>query len=91
MSYLSTYKLFVMNDSSTFNRLYEQKFNSNSSLKFNILINDYQAFFNYDSEIMALLSKIRDVDLKVKELFATFPDIAIKQYMRKSLILIGWM
>lgn len=86
MSYLSTYKLFVMNDSSTFNKIYEQKFNSNSSLKFNILINDYQAFFNYDSEIMALLSKIRDVDLKVKELFATFPDIAIKQYMRKSLI-----
>lgn len=86
MSYKSLYKLFVMNDSSTFNSIYQEKFNSNSTIKFDIYINENQSFFYFDKEIMALVSNIRNLDYKISEIFSDLPLIAIEQYKRKSLI-----
>ena len=42
MSYKSLYKLFVMNDNSTFNKIYNDKFNSSSTIKFDLYIHDNQ-------------------------------------------------
>ena len=86
MSYKSMYKLFVMNDNPTFNSIYNQKFNSSSTIKFDILINDNQAFFTYDKDIMSLVSRIRYMDEHINEIFFDMPLIAKEQYMRKSLI-----
>ena len=86
MSFKSLYKLFVMNDSSTFNSIYQEKFNSNSTIKFDIYINENQSFFYFDKEIMALVSNIRNLDYKISEIFSDLPLIAIEQYKRKSLI-----
>lgn len=86
MSYKSLYKLFVMNDNSTFNKIYNDKFNSNSTIKFDLYINDNQTFFNYDKEIMELVSNIRSIDYRINDIFYDLPLISIEQYMRKSLI-----
>ncbi len=86
MSYKSLYKLYVMNDSSTFNKMYNEKFNSNSTIKFDLFINNNQSFFNYDSEIMALVSKINILNYKINDIFSILPDIAKEEYLRKSLI-----
>lgn len=86
MSYKSLYKLYVMNDISTFNDIYEKKFNSSATIKFDLLINKDQSFFTYDSEIMSLVSKINSLNYRLNEIFNDLPDIAKDQYMRKSLI-----
>ena len=86
MSYKSLYKLYVMNDISTFNDIYEKKFNSSATIKFDLLINKDQSFFTYDSEIMSLVSKINSLNYELNEIFNDLPDIAKDQYMRKSLI-----
>lgn len=86
MSFKSLYKLFVMNDMDTFQSIYNQKFNSASSIKFDIYINENQSFFTYDQYIMSLVSNIRSLDYQINEILSNLPLIAISQYMRKSLI-----
>lgn len=86
MSYKSLYKLFVMKDSSTFNNIYIEKFNSQSTIKFDLLINENQSFFTYDSEIMSIVSKINLLNYSINEIFDTLPEFAGEQYMRNSLI-----
>ena len=86
MSYKSLYKLYVMNDISTFNDIYIKKFNSSATIKFDLLIKENQSFFTYDSEIMSIASKINSLNYRLNEIFESLPDIAKDQYMRKSLI-----
>ena len=86
MSYKSLYKLYVMNDTTTFNDIYSNRFNSSATIKFDLLINENQSFFTYDREIMAIVSKINSLNFRLNEIFETLPDIAKEQYMRKSLI-----
>lgn len=86
MSYKSLYKLYVMNDTSAFNDIYMKKFNSFATIKFDLLINENQSFFTYDSEIMSIVSKINSLNYKLNEIFENLPDIAKDQYMRKSLV-----
>ena len=86
MSYNSLYKLYVMNDFSTFSNIYNKKFNSNKTIKFDILVNGNQSFFNYDSEIMELVSKIKTLNYRLNKIFDDLPNIAKEQYIRKSLI-----
>lgn len=86
MSYKSLYKLYVMNDLSTFEDIYIKKFNSGATIKFDLLINENKSFFTYDSEIMSLVSKINALNYRLNEMFENLPEIAKEQYMRKSLI-----
>lgn len=86
MNYKSLYKQFVMNDNQKFEELYKNKFNSSSSVKFDLYIKDYQAFFTYDVEIMKLISKIKELDNKVNKLLRNLPVSAINQYLRKSMV-----
>lgn len=86
MSYNSLYKLFVMNDNSYFNKIFESRFNSESSYKFPLFINGNQAFFYFSSEIANLALKIREYDKRINDAFNNLPNIAKKQYIKKSLI-----
>ncbi len=86
MSFKSLYKLYVMNDSDVFNNIYSEKFNSLSTIKFDIYINDNQSFFTYDVPIMSLVSKISDINKRINKIFEQLPNIAVLQYRRKSLI-----
>ena len=86
MSFISTYKAFVINNIETFNKIYEERFNSDASIKFNILINGYQSFFFYDVEIMKVVQRIKEEDNKIKKLFERIPHSAYLEYLRKSMI-----
>lgn len=86
MSFKSLYKLFVMSKYDDFMKIYNEKFNSSASVKLDIYIHDYQAFFTYDKEIMSKLALIKELDIRINNILQTLPDIALKQYMRKSLI-----
>lgn len=86
MSYKSLYKLFVMNDIETFNKFYYDRFNSNSTIKFDLFNEGYQSFFNYDSDIMSIVSKIDNINLRLNSVFSELPLIAQDQYFRKSLV-----
>lgn len=86
MTFISTYKSFVMNDNDTFNKIYNERFNSNAAIRFNILINGYQSFFIYDVEVMKLVQRIREEDNKIKKLFDNIPTSLYQQYLRKSMI-----
>lgn len=86
MSYKSLYKLFVMNNYSEFEKIYLNRFNSNCTVKFNIYINEYQSFINYDKEIIALIARIKESDNLINELMNEIPKYGLKSYIRKSLI-----
>lgn len=51
MSFKSLYKLFVMNDIDTFQSIYNQKFNSTSSIKFDIYINENHSLMKLNIRI----------------------------------------
>lgn len=86
MSYKSLFKLYVMNDIDTFNKIYYDRFNSNSTILFDLKINNNQAFFNYDKFIMMKISKIKELNIIINELIDTLPPIVIEQYKEKCLI-----
>lgn len=86
MSYKSLYKSYVENDYSTFMKIYQNRFNSSSTIKFNIFIKNHQSFFSYDKDIMSLLNNINLINKRVKKLIEDLPRIAYEQYFRKSLI-----
>ena len=60
MSYKSLYKLFDMDDNFTFNKINNDKFNSNSIIKLDLYINDNQTFFIIGYE--KFNSKVRNLN-----------------------------
>ena len=86
MSYSSLYKIFVSNDHSTFEKIYQNRMLSESTIKLNLLINNYPAFIFLHSEIINLLYKIREMDKKVEIAFNKLPDVAKIQFVKMSLI-----
>lgn len=86
MSFKSLYKLYVINDYESFNKIYKEKINSDSTLLLNLDINGYPSFFTYDSNIMSLVSKIREIDVEINNIFNNMPTECLEQFYRKSLI-----
>ena len=86
MAYESLYKLFILNDNHTFNKIYTNRFESESTIKFDFNINGNEAFFFYHSEISSLLYKIKEYDNKINNLVGSLPKSAQDQYIKKSLI-----
>lgn len=86
MKFNSLYKLFVMNNYDAFELYYNNRFSSCATIKFDIIINSYQSFFFYDAAVMKKCAQIRELDKIVNDLYFSLPDIAIEQYIRKSLI-----
>lgn len=66
-----------------FNR---ERFDASSTIRFDLLIKDNPAFFTYDVSIMAYVGKIRAIDDRIRDIFDDLPEIAINQYIQKSLI-----
>ena len=85
MSYDSLYKLFFKKQNE-FNSIYENKFNSSSTVKLDLMINNNIAFFSYDKEIISYVSRIRELDIELSELIFDLPDYVVKYYKRSSLI-----
>ncbi len=86
MSYKSLYKKYLMNNSTDFNKMYIDKFESDSTVKFDFYINNYQAFITYDKEIISLVSRIREYDYYINDLINELPNFVVERYLRNSLI-----
>lgn len=82
----SLFKQYVMNDYDTFMKIYNDRFNSNSTIKFDFYINKNQCFFVYDKEIMKIVSKIREAERNLNLICQFLPKNIVDQYIKKSLI-----
>ena len=86
MSYQSLYKIFVTNSQSEFNKIYENRFNSEATIKFPIKIKDNQCFFFYHNDISNLINTLRNLEKRVNIAYNSLPNVAKIQYIKKSLI-----
>lgn len=69
MEYKSLKVLFHM-DESLANKVYMQRFNSESSKKLGIFINDYECFYIVNNEMVNLLGKIYSINMWFDKVFA---------------------
>ena len=83
MSFQSLYKVFVSSDSETFINIYQNRFNSEATLKFDLYIKENQFFFFFHNEIQNQITQLEVLSNKVKEIFKSFPTIAMKQCTKK--------
>ncbi len=84
-----TYKLLsklYYSDKDSYNRIYEQRFHNDSTYHFNIKIHDHEAFCQLCPEIYKLNDEISCLDKKVYDIVHFLPKVAIKQFVRKSLV-----
>lgn len=85
MSYDSLYKLYYK-DRELYQNTYNNRINSENSIKFDFKIYRNDAFVFLHKDIMSCISTISLLDKKVTNLLSTLPSIAREQYIKKSLI-----
>lgn len=84
-----TYKLLsklYYTDKDNYEKIYAQRFNNESAYHFNIKIHDHEAFCQLCPEIYKLNEEIACLDKRVCEIVHFLPKVAIKQFVRKSLV-----
>lgn len=79
-------KSFSFGDEAIYVQEYTNRFNSPESVKINFYINDRQAFFLQNSEVMTLAYHIAKLDKQICTICNTLPGVAINQYSKKCLI-----
>ena len=85
MNFESTLKQFFKYPDE-FNEILKEKINSSSSIHFNLLINDQNAFFYYNLPMFEKILSLVGKSNELKSIFNTLPAIAAKQYIRNSLV-----
>ncbi|MGN1318182.1 MAG: Fic family protein [Lachnospirales bacterium] len=85
MNYTLLEKLYYKNKEQYKNE-YFSRFNSISSVKLNIKINNNQAFFIITPEIVDQITKINEANNKLNDMTNNLPGIALTQYIKKCLI-----
>lgn len=86
MEYISLYKAFNKYDNETYNELYQQRFNSEATIKLFLKINGHTSFLFFPNELNYLLNSIRAIDKRIEQIFSQLPEVAKKQYQKKSMI-----
>lgn len=66
--------------------LYESRFNSESTYRFDVNIGEMMGFMVITPNILDKIDEIRRLDKKLSDLIAKIPDIALQQYTRRCLI-----
>lgn len=85
MEYKDLVTLFHM-DKDLYALEYNNRFNSDNSIKLNYDIKGNQAFFVVNNEVSALMLSILRLDKQVLAYSADVPGVALRQYSNKSLI-----
>lgn len=85
MKYILLSKLFYK-DKNEYNKMYESRFNSESTIHIPIYINGNEAFIVYSDEITNLIADIYRADKVLNTIVYNLPGIAIQQFTKKSLI-----
>ena len=86
MKYLSLYRAFTFYNIEEFNKLYEQRYNSEATIKLFLKIHDYTSFIFFPNELNILVNSIRILDKKIENIFSQLPNVAKNQYTKKSMI-----
>ena len=86
MSYDSLYKLYVLNNNDVFNKIYNNRFNSESTIHLPFTINKNPSFFFLHKDISNQIEKLTCLKYEVNELFTSLPEASLTQYIKKSLI-----
>ena len=86
MPFQSLYKIFVMNDNDTFFKIYQSRFHSEATTRFNLYNKENQFFFFFHNDIQSQITEIDNLSLKVNQIFSFLPEMAKKQYIKKSII-----
>lgn len=86
MEYISLYKAYNKFDKDKYDALYKQRFNSEATIKLFLKIHDHTSFLFFPNELNCLLTSIRTIDKRIEKIFSELPDVAKKQYEKKSMI-----
>ena len=81
----SLYKLYYR-DKEVYKNTYNNRINSENTIKFDFKIYGNDAFIFLHKDIMSYISNISSLDNRVTYLLSTLPSIAREQYIKKSLI-----
>lgn len=73
-------------DNANYLNLYETRYNSESTYRFDFQVNNYNSFVVINHEILQGVDTIMELNRKVGEKIKTLPFIALKQYTKKCLI-----
>ena len=86
MDYISLYKAYYQYSKEDFEKMYEQRYNSEATIKLFFNIGENQAFLFFPNELNSLLHSIRTIDKRVRNIFDKLPKVAQNQYLKKSMI-----
>lgn len=72
MSYDSLYKLYVLNNNDVFNKIYNNRFNSESTIHLPFTINKNPSFFFLHKDISKQIEKLTCLKYEVNDFFPLF-------------------
>lgn len=79
------FKMYFKNKNE-YNKIYENRFNSENTIHFDFKIDNNDAFFYYHNEIMNNIFNINKLDKEVTNILNMLPGIAREEYKKRSLI-----
>lgn len=85
MQYIPLSKLYY-SDTEHYDKIYKQRFDSESAYRFEFEINNSTAFMLFTPELFSLLDQIMVLDKQLSQLAEKLPDIALDQYTKKCLV-----
>ena len=78
MKYRALSSIFY-SDNSKYLKIYENRYNSESTYRFNIKINGYNAFLVINHDILQCIETIMELDCNLLKRMNSLPKIALKQ------------
>ena len=85
MKYRALSSIFY-SDNSKYLKIYENRYNSESTYRFNIKINGYNAFLVINHDILQRIETIMELDCNLLKRMNSLPKLALNQYTKKCLI-----
>ena len=85
MQYQSLAKIFYKNNPD-YEKIYTDRFHSESAYRCNFLIGEQQAFILINLEILNLITRILQLDRKLAKVSSRIPPIGLQQFTRKCII-----
>ena len=73
-------------DRTNYEKVYQERYNSESSYRYDFNVNGYGAFVFVNQDILSLVSDIFILDKKLSKLKGSVPKVAVEQFRRKCLV-----
>lgn len=73
-------------DRTNYEKVYHERYNSESSYRYDFNVSGYGAFVFVTQDILSLISEILILDKRLSKLEELLPNVAVEQFMRKCLV-----